>query len=84
MGAQDKMFAAVEQWQESGKSKTEFLIEKDFSEGKFNYWISKWKTLQATTSKDVFEEIGILGIKTRKILEITTGSGIKIKITVFA
>ena len=80
MGTQEKMFKAIDQWQQSGKSKSEFLIAKDFSEAKFNYWISKWKALQGTTSKDGFEEIGLSGIKPGKILEITTASGIKITV----
>jgi len=76
------MFKAIDQWQQSGKSKSEFLIAKDFSEAKFNYWISKWKSLQASGSKEGFEEIRLSGIKTGKVLEITTISGLKI--TVFA
>lgn len=83
MSTQEKMFTAIELWQNSGKSKKEFLNEKDFSEAKFNYWISKWKSLQlASSSKEGFEEIGLSEIRTGKVLEIITASGLKI--TVFA
>jgi len=82
MSTQEKMFTAIELWQNSGKSKAEFLIGKDFSEAKFNYWICKWKSLQTTTANDGFEEIGLSGIRAGKVLEISTASGLKI--TVFA
>ena len=84
MNLQEIMFAEVEAWMGSGELKTAFLECKDYSEGKFNYWLAKWKANQITTV-DGFKELDSNGwkeVKLGKVLEIEAPSGVKI--TVFA
>ncbi len=82
MNLQEKMFAEVEIWVSSGESKTAFLDGKDYSEAKFNYWLSKWKASQQVDTNLGFREVGFSEVKLGKVLEIEAPSGVKI--TVFA
>ena len=87
MNLQEKMFAEVEIWVSSGESKTAFLDGKDYSEAKFNYWLSKWKASQQVDTNLGFREVGFsevnpIAIGLGKVLEIEAPSGVKI--TVFA
>jgi hypothetical protein len=79
MSTQEKMFAAVERWLQSGQEKKEFLQGQDFSESKFNYWVSKWKRDQHK-QEATFEPIKWESAKAEKVLEIVTHSGMKITI----
>jgi hypothetical protein len=77
MSTQENMFASIEQWLKSGMTKKQFLIDKDFSEPKFNYWISKWKLSQDTNDAG-FQPITLPVSKSEKVLEISTPGGLKI------
>ena len=46
MTIQEKMFAMVETWQESGMVRREFLSGKSVSIAKFDYWICKYRKSQ--------------------------------------
>jgi hypothetical protein len=74
------MFLAVEQWLESGMSKSAYLKGKGLGLGKFNYWIAKWKASRSEGSG--FKEVNLMESGPKKVLEITTVSGTRI--TVFA
>ncbi len=82
MSTQDQMFLAVEQWLESGMSKSAYLKGKDLGLGKFNYWIAKWKASRSEGSGAGFKEVNLMESGPKKVLEITTVSGTRI--TVFA
>ncbi len=82
MNLQEKMFLEVEAWTSSGESKLKFLEDKEYSEAKFNYWLAKWKTIQAVNINTGFREVGFSESKLGKVLEIEAPSGVKI--TVFA
>jgi hypothetical protein len=70
MSTQENMFASIEQWLKSGMTKKQFLIDKDFSEPKFNYWISKWK-LSQDTNDGGFQPITFPVSKAEKVLELS-------------
>ena len=82
MNLQEKMFLEVENWLESGESKSRFLESKAFSEAKFNYWLAKWKANQYLVDGSGFRELSFSDVKLGKVLEIEAPSGVKI--TVFA
>ena len=87
MGLEEKMFSEVELWLDSKLKKSDFLLGKDYTECKFNYWLSKWRLYKnsGTENMPVFSELtsGISAdIKLGKVLEIVAPSGVRI--TVFA
>jgi hypothetical protein len=87
MNLQEKMFCEVESWSVSGVLKADFLKDKDYSEAKFNYWLSKWKSSRFVEVSAGFRELGFsevnpIAIGLGKVLEIEAPSGVKI--TVFA
>jgi hypothetical protein len=82
MNLQEKMFAEVEAWYALNEPKADFLIGKEYSEAKFNYWLAKWKASQIVDPSDGFRELGFSEVKLGKVLEIEAPSGVKI--TVFA
>jgi hypothetical protein len=82
MSLQEKMLADVEQWIASGESKIAFVDCKDYSLAKFNYWLAKWKIIQAANGAAGFRDVGFLDVKLGKVLEIEAPSGVRI--TVFA
>ena len=82
MNLQEAMFAEVKNWLVSGESKTVFLIGKNYSEAKFNYWLLKWKVSQRVGALADFREVDFTEVKWGKVLEIEAPSGVKI--TVFA
>lgn len=82
MGLQEEMFTEVEAWYASGLSKLKFLQNKSYSQAKFNYWLSKWKVIQASEQIHGFREVDFSETNFGKILEIKTLSGVKI--TIFA
>ena len=77
MSTQEKMFASIEQWLKSGMTKKQFLIDQDFSEPKFNYWLAKWRISQDNDDAG-FQPITFPVSKTEKVLEISTAGGLKI------
>lgn len=82
MNLQEKMFSDVAEWVSSGMTKADYLVNKSYSEPKFNYWVAKWKASQDTTVDLGFREVGFSEAKLGKVLEIEAPSGVKI--TVFA
>jgi len=78
MGLQEKMFSEIEVWMASGVSKASFLEGKSYSEAKFNYWLSKWKTREQLNLEGGFQELNFTDFKSGKVLEIQMPSGIKI------
>jgi len=79
MSTQQKMFASIEQWLKSGMTKKQFLIDQDFSEPKFNYWLGKWKLSQDLDDAS-FQPISLPVSKPEKVLEISTPGGMKIAV----
>lgn len=45
MKLQEKMFALVRAWEESGMSKHEFLLGKAVKRAKFDYWLYKYRDM---------------------------------------
>jgi hypothetical protein len=78
MGLQEKMFSEIEVWMASGVSKSSFLEGKSYSEAKFNYWLSKWKTREQLNLEGGFQELNFRDFKSGKVLEIQMPSGVKI------
>jgi len=78
MGLQEKMFSEIEVWMASGVSKASFLEGKSYSEAKFNYWLSKWKTREQLNLEGGFQELNFTDFKSGKMLEIQMPSGVKI------
>ena len=78
MGLQEKMFSEIEVWMASGVSKSSFLEGKSYSEAKFNYWLSKWKTREQLNLEGGFQELNFTDSKSGKVLEIQMSSGVKI------
>jgi hypothetical protein len=78
MGLQEKMFSEIEVWMSSGVSKSSFLEGKGYSEAKFNYWLSKWKTREQLNLEGGFQELIFTDSKSGKVLEIQMPSGVKI------
>ena len=78
MGLQEKMFSEIEVWMASGVSKSNFLEGKSYSEAKFNYWLSKWKTREQLNLEGGFQELNFRDFKSGKVLEIQMPSGVKI------
>ena len=78
MGLQEKMFSEIEAWMASGVSKSSFLEDKSYSEAKFNYWLSKWKTREQLNLEGGFQELNFGDFKSGKVLEIEMPSGVKI------
>jgi len=66
----------VEHCLKSAVTKKQFLIEQDFSEPKFNYWLNKWKLSQDLDDAS-FQPISLPISKPEKVLEISTPSGMK-------
>jgi hypothetical protein len=54
---QEKMFADVEAWHSSQKRLTTFLRDKNYSKGKFYYWLEKWNLQQGSAFVSDFREI---------------------------
>lgn len=75
-----KMFSEIESWIASGESKSKFLVDKSYSEAKFNYWLSKWKTRGQLNLEDGFQELNFTDFKCSKVLEIQMPSGVKITV----
>jgi len=80
MSTQQLMFAAIEQWKQSGQSKAEFLIGKPYNHHKFNYWLGKLKAMRNNIGGDGFEPIPWTGSKSEKLFEMVTASGMKITV----
>ena len=76
MNLQEAMFAEVENWLVSGKSKTVFNW-KNYSEAKFNYWLVKWKVSQRVGAIADFREVDFTEVKLGKVLEIEVLSWVK-------
>lgn len=80
---QEKMFADVEAWHSSQKRLTTFLRDKNYSKGKFYYWLEKWNLQQGSAFVSDFREIkNIEDHSPRKVLEIQVST--HVKVTIFA
>jgi hypothetical protein len=80
---QEKMFADVEAWHSSQKRLTTFLRDKNYSKGKFYYWLEKWNLQQGSAFVSDFREIkNIEEHSPRKVLEIHVST--HVKVTFFA
>jgi hypothetical protein len=93
MKLQEKMFALVQAWQESGMVRQEFLSDKTISLSKFNYWLYKYRKSQQkhpqnlpvrSTPGDfksfVLSDEAIETSGQSVSMEITTPSGVRITI----
>ena len=78
MELQEKMFSEIEAWMASGVSKSRFLEDKNYSEAKFNYLLSKWKTREQLNLEGGFQELNFSDFKSGKVIEIQMPSGVKI------
>lgn len=92
MKLQEKMFALVQAWQESGIIRQEFLSDKAISLSKFNYWLYKYRksqphpeNLPALSTHEDFKSFVLSDDVVKNIgqtvsMEITTPSGVRITI----
>lgn len=88
MAQQDEMFRLIEDWKNSNLTKTDFLKGKNTSKDKFGYWLNKYhklngkkfikQTVEPEFREMVFPDITPKGFQ--KVIELTTPSGIQIKI----
>ena len=80
------MYKEVQLWKSSGKSKGDFILDKEYSKAKFEYWISKYNKEQDISPKSSFKEIPITkpiatpAVKNEKLIELDLPSGIKITV----
>ena len=80
------MFREVELWNSSNKNKVDFIMGKNYSKAKFEYWINKYNKENTKPTKSNFKEILITGsvvvpeVKHEKTLQIDLPSGIKITV----
>ncbi|MFV8328468.1 IS66 family insertion sequence element accessory protein TnpA [Flavobacterium sp. ZS1P14] len=51
MNQQEQMYTLVEQWRESGSSKSKFCREQHISFHQFNYWLKKMELRSIHTNK---------------------------------
>lgn len=56
-----KMFALVEQFQQSGTSRREFCLEHDMPTSTFGYWIRRYQNSRGTDSGTRFIPIDLSG-----------------------
>lgn len=90
---QQEMFELVERWRESPLGKTDFLKDTGITKDKFNYWVTKYnkihfgkkrsKALQKIAPvdfKEVFFTRPELKVQQKKVLEMTTSSGMIISV----
>lgn len=86
MAVKDKMYKEVQLWKESGMNKADFIMGKEYSKAKFEYWISKYNKEQVISTKSNFKEIPtkspivVPEVKREKTLQIDLPSGIKITV----
>lgn len=93
MKLQEKMFAMVEAWHQSGMTRQEFLTGKAVSKAKFDYWIKKHRLHHSrlepkspiNSSTEAFKTFILTdeprGSVSKSVsMEITTPSGIQITI----
>lgn len=92
MKLQEKMFALVQAWQESGIIRQEFLSDKAISLSKFNYWLYKYRksrqhpqNLPARSTPEDFKSFVLSDDVVKTIgqsvsMEIITPSGVRITI----
>jgi len=59
MAVKDKMYKEVQLWKSSGKSKGDFILDKEYSKAKFEYWLSKYNKEKTKPTKSNFKEIPI-------------------------
>ncbi|VAW42523.1 hypothetical protein MNBD_GAMMA01-244 [hydrothermal vent metagenome] len=89
------MFTLIDDWYVSKLFKKEFLIDKDVSQGKFDYWLKKYhhpnrhsKKVSAVLKTEDFKEVTLSSVSESarvsndsvKIIEFTTPSGFELKI----
>jgi hypothetical protein len=95
MKLQEQMFGLIAEWYSSKLFKTDFLADKNITQGKFDYWLKKYHSPKSSstdstpiTGVENFKEIVLPAIEiapsekseTTVILELNTGSGLQIKI----
>lgn len=86
MAVKDKMYKEVQLWKSSGKSKADFILDKEYSKAKFEYWINRYNKEKVKSTKSNFKEIPskssviVPEIKHEKTLQIDLPSGIKITV----
>lgn len=85
MKLKDQMFGLVEQWHKSNLKKGVFLKGHGISVHKFDYWQSKYnEEFPSKNTSNDFKEVDFslnpISISQTKILELTTISGVTIKV----
>ena len=84
MHDQDKtsnMFELVEQWQQSGKSQKQFILEHDIKLATFGYWVKKYRQHHAGEIGFAKVELGQApGTTTSAKIEIELAGGIVVRI----
>ncbi|RFC53184.1 IS66 family insertion sequence element accessory protein TnpA [Brumimicrobium aurantiacum] len=86
MAIKEEMYNEVQLWKSSGKSKGDFILDKDYSKAKFEYWINRYNKEKVKPTKSNFKEIPskssviVPEIKHEKTLQIDLPSGIKITV----
>ena len=84
MHDQDKasnMFELVEQWQQSGKSQKQFILEHDIKLATFGYWVKKYRQHLAGEIGFAKVEFGQApGTTTSAKIEIELADGIVVRI----
>lgn len=87
MSKKDYMFEQVKNYIESNQTQTEFCDDKEYSYDSFSYWIKQYRLcigeVPKLKSQPSFTEIkhgSNVGNIPRKVLELTTPSGIHINV----
>ncbi len=69
------MFALVEQWKQSGKTRKEFCRDREVNPATFAYWVSKWKSRNSPAQG--FARVDLSEGQGRKV-EITYPNGVRL------
>lgn len=81
MSLKEEMYSMIEQWRCSGQSKRDFISDKPISIHKFGYWLSKYNK---ESYHEVFKELqppkSVKPTDVKKVLELTTSSGVRVTI----
>jgi len=86
MATKEEMYKEVQLWKSSGKNKVDFILDKEYSKAKFEYWINKYNKEKVKPTKSSFKEIPskssviVPETKHEKTLQIDLPSGIKITV----
>jgi len=79
MSKKEEMFTLVEQWRESGLTRTSFANQHGFGSESFNYWCKKQYNEVVKAQSPAVMTLAKSSIKTPRFVEITSDPGVSPK-----